>query len=117
MIRTWLGWLLGGAVVSRTPEQQARVEAEVEHLTLYQLPGCPFCATVRRALRRLGLAIETRNISSQARYREELRAGGGETQVPCLRIREPDGSVRWLYESADIVAYLRRRFDPVGRPG
>jgi len=30
--------------------------------------------------------------------------------VPVLRIEEPDGSVSWLPESADIVAYLVQRF-------
>ncbi len=31
-------------------------------------------------------------------------------QVPCLRIEEGE-RVRWLYESADIIAYLKKRLD------
>jgi hypothetical protein len=30
--------------------------------------------------------------------------------VPVLRIEQPDGAVRWLPESADIVDYLEQRF-------
>jgi glutathione S-transferase len=37
----------------------------------------------------------------------DLIAGGGKDQVPCLRIENDDGDVRWLYESIDIVRYLK----------
>jgi len=30
--------------------------------------------------------------------------------VPCLRIDKDDGSVQWMYESNDIIAYLKREF-------
>jgi hypothetical protein len=26
--------------------------------------------------------------------------------VPCLRIEQPGGGVRWMHESADIIRYL-----------
>jgi glutathione S-transferase len=45
----------------------------------------------------------------EAGRRAELIAGGGKGQVPCLRIETDDGNVRWLYESADIIAYLREQ--------
>ena len=27
--------------------------------------------------------------------------------VPCLRIKQPDGSDSWLYESEEVIKYLR----------
>ena len=41
---------------------------------------------------------------------DELIRGGGKSQVPCLRIDHPGGTTQWMYESTDIIAYLRRRF-------
>jgi len=38
---------------------------------------------------------------------QALIQGGGKTQVPCLRIEQSDGSVEWMYESNDIIRYLR----------
>lgn len=43
----------------------------------------------------------------RAAYAEELIKQGGKRQVPCLRI-EQGSKVKWLYESADIVAYIEK---------
>ena len=32
---------------------------------------------------------------------------GGKYQAPCLRISEPNGEDEWLYESDDIISYLK----------
>ncbi|WP_067560612.1 glutaredoxin family protein [Halofilum ochraceum] len=93
----------------RTPEQQAEVERRAQHLTLYHRPTCPFCMRVFIALARLDIPIQRRNITTDAEARTELGAGGGRQQVPCLRIDESAGT-RWLYESADIIAYLEAQF-------
>ena len=37
----------------------------------------------------------------------DLIAGGGKSQVPCLRIENEAGNVRWMYESIDIIRYLK----------
>ncbi len=42
-----------------------------------------------------------------SRNNADLIAGGGKSQVPCLRIETENGDVRWLYESIDIVRYLK----------
>ncbi len=39
----------------------------------------------------------------------ELIRGGGSPTVPCLRIEESSGEVRWLYESLDIIEFLKQR--------
>ncbi|NLO81314.1 MAG: glutaredoxin [Xanthomonadaceae bacterium] len=79
-------------------------------LSLYQYDACPYCALVRMAIRELGLDIEIRDVLRHPRFRRELIAGGGSSQVPCLRLDYPDGRTRWMYESLDIIDYLRRRF-------
>lgn len=94
----------------RSAQQQSATDARTARLTLYHFPACPYCVRVAREIERLILKIETRDILRNEEYLEELRAGGGRTRVPCLCIRDDDGTVEWLYESADIIAYLRAHF-------
>ena len=80
----------------------------IDGLTLYHLPTCLFCWRVRLAAWRLGLSLPMKNLLLEPSAHRELVAQGGKMQVPCLRIDET-GGVRWLYESADIINYLRER--------
>ena len=89
----------------RTAEQQQEVNKACQQLALYLYDTCPFCIRVKRVIRHLDLPIEERNINHSRTYKAELRNGGGKTQVPCLRIVNADGSVKWLYESRDIIRY------------
>ncbi len=75
---------------------------------LYHFEACPYCARVRSTIAERGLAVDLRDIRQNPAFREELVAGGGKGQVPCLRIEHDGGSVEWLYESADIIAYLKK---------
>jgi len=75
---------------------------------LYHFVACPFCAVTRSALKHLDLDVEERDIRKQPHFRKELIQGGGKGQVPCLRIEEA-GKVTWLYESQDIIRYLKQR--------
>lgn len=75
-------------------------------LSLYHFQACPFCASTRTTITGLAVDVELRDIVNQRQYRDELIQGGGKPQVPCLKI-EQNGQTRWLYESRDIVAYLR----------
>jgi len=95
--------------LQRSPEAQRAVEEATRGLSLYQFYACPFCVKTRRAIRALNLPIETRDAQQDPEHREALKSGGGEIQVPCLRIEE-QGEVRWMYESAEIIAYLQGRF-------
>lgn len=79
-----------------------------ERYTLYQYDSCPYCARVRRFLAEAGLDLPMKDTLRDPEARRELIAGGGSPQVPCLRI-ERDGRVQWLYESLDIIDYLRGR--------
>jgi glutaredoxin len=114
-------WLLGRVILlgellfsprfpQRNAEAQAALDVQTRNLTLYQFQACPFCVKVRFVMQRMGLNIETRDARRVPVYREELAAGGGQIKVPCLRINEPDGQVRWLYESSQIIDYLEQRF-------
>ncbi|MCP4076222.1 MAG: glutaredoxin [Gammaproteobacteria bacterium] len=108
-IVVFIDWITRPSKLERTPEQQLLVEKQLKDMTLYQLYACPFCIKTRRALRRLNLPMEIRSVSVGSPYREELQAGGGQVQVPCLRLQQ-DGKDVWMYESADIINYLEQRF-------
>ena len=95
-----MGWL---GIIARTIEV-----AMTERYTLYHFPSCPYCARVRSFLDQAGIDIDLRNIHADPQALHDLRSGGGSTMVPCLRIQDGD-KVRWLYESLDIIEYLRAR--------
>ena len=94
----------------RGAQRQSATDARAARLTLYHFPACPYCVHVARVIEQLTLKIETRDILRNDDYFEELHAGGGRTRVPCLRIRSDDGTSEWMYESADIISYLRAHF-------
>lgn len=54
-----------------------------------------------------------KNILSNVEFKTELISGGGKKQVPCLRIETENNEARWLYESADIIRYLRQKTQDV----
>lgn len=107
-----LNFIFSPTSPKRTTQAQQEVDAKTQNLSLYQLPSCPFCVKVRRAMKREGLTIELRNINKKNDYREELIREGGKPTVPCLRIEKTDGQVQWLYESKDIVSYLQQLVSP-----
>jgi len=94
----------------RAPEAQQDVDRQCRDLALYQFKTCPFCIKVRQEMRRLALNIELRDAQHDAANRAALLQGGGKPSVPCLWIRDEQGNERWMYESGDIMAYLRERF-------
>lgn len=75
-------------------------------LSLYYFESCPFCQRVLRVLPGLKLNVELCNIHEKSEYFDELVQGGGKSTVPCLKI-ESQGQVKWLYESLDIIDYLK----------
>lgn len=96
--------------IVRSIEAQQQVERESTQMALYHFRTCPFCIKVRHEMGRLSLPIELRDAQHDAGHREALLQGGGKVQTPCLRITGEDGQVQWLYESGDIIQYLRQRF-------
>ncbi len=77
-----------------------------DKLALYHFEGCPYCMRARAAIDRLGVEVELRDIFADIRHRDELVSAQGRATVPVLHITSPNGEVRWMPESADIVRYL-----------
>jgi glutaredoxin len=102
--------LTAPAGLVRPPDAQREVDRQCRDLALYQFRTCPFCIKVRQEMRRLSLDIELRDARHDAGHRAALAHGGGKAVVPCLRIDDERGNSRWMYESGDIIGYLRERF-------
>ncbi|MGB5854255.1 MAG: glutaredoxin [Oceanisphaera sp.] len=78
-----------------------------DKLVLYQKAWCPYCDRVKSVVDELGLIIQSCD-TNQPEHLQALMSGGGQRMVPCLRIEFEPGQYFWLYESADIIAYVRR---------
>ncbi len=102
-------WLTRGRKKKRSAEELASLTEATQHLSIYQFYTCPFCVKTRRALHQLNLPIELRDARSEGEHRTALLEGGGRVKVPCLRIESEDGT-EWMYESNNIIAYLREQF-------
>ncbi len=90
-------------------------EAE-ESLALYYTPTCPYCVRVLRVIDELGVEVELRDVWADRRYRAELVEARGRATVPVLRCTSANRD-RWMPESADIVRYLRARFETTTNSG
>ena len=77
-------------------------------LTLYVLPGCPFCAKVERKLDELGLEYETIEVPRAHAERDEVERVSGQTGVPVLV--DDEHGVEGMPESDDIVSYLEETY-------
>jgi glutaredoxin len=107
----FFNWVFTPKSIKREASKQALIDVETQKLVLYQYASCPFCVKVRRAMKRNGLNIETRDAKRSEQFKEELLQGGGQLKVPCLRIEDDNGDVRWMFESGDIISYLEQRFN------
>jgi len=96
--------------IVRPAASQAEVDQQCASLVLYQYKTCPFCIKVRQEMRRLALKVERLDAQHPGTHREALISGGGKAKVPCLKITDPAGNTQWLYESGEIIKYLRSRF-------
>ncbi len=106
----FVDWITRPEIPTITAEKQAEFDASTSTMKLYQFNQCPFCVKTRRAIRRLGLNIETRDARNDPQWNSELIDQGGKYQVPCLRVVQDDGSIDWIYESDNIVGFLDQRF-------
>lgn len=87
-------------------EDRKKVSNASANMALYQFESCPFCVKVRRFMKSEGIEVPLVDATIEP-GRGELLRGGGKLQAPCLKITETSGAVRWLYESNDIIHYLR----------
>jgi glutaredoxin len=105
-----LDFLTSPKALVRGAAAQKAIDDVTATMSMYQFKTCPFCVKVRRELKRHSLHIELRDAKNDAEIKAELVREGGQHKVPCLRIEKPDQSVEWLYESNDIIAYLKNQF-------
>ena len=77
-------------------------------ITLYELPGCPFCIKVRRKLEELDLEYDVIEVPRSHASRTEVQEISGQTGVPVI-VDEEHG-VEGMPESSDIVAYLEETY-------
>lgn len=96
--------------VQRAQDAQSTVDLACTRLALYHFSTCPFCIKVRHEMARLSLPIPLRDAQHDHKHKTALMSGGGKVQTPCLRIEHEPGNIEWLYESRDIIHYLRQQF-------
>lgn len=78
-------------------------------LVLYYYEECPYCQKVLRFLKDSQISVTLKNTRTDSKAREELMKIGGKSQVPCLVINGKP-----LYESVDIIAWLKENIVYVG---
>ena len=95
------GWR--GALAYRPADKQPE-----KLLELYEYEDCPYCRLVREALTELDLDARIYPCPKRGeRFRPRVRELGGKLQFPFLV--DPNTGTQ-MYESADIVAYLRETY-------
>lgn len=78
--------------------------AYLENHQLYYKKTCPYCQKVLRFMEANHLTMDTRDTTQPGNQNDLIRIGG-KKQVPCLIINGKP-----LYESDDIIEYLRDSF-------
>lgn len=78
--------------------------SEPEQLKLYYQSWCVYSRKVLHFIERNNLPVDLCS-TAEPDNQEYLITQGGKNQVPCLFIEGKP-----LYESGDIIAYLRKRF-------
>ncbi|MEF8807724.1 glutaredoxin family protein [Natronomonas sp.] len=78
------------------------------NITLYELPGCPFCIRVINKLDELGLEYDSIEVPRAHSQREEVKEVSGQTGVPVI-VDEEHG-VDGMAESRDIIEYLEETY-------
>lgn len=74
---------------------------------LYSGTYCPFCKMVEKFIKENGLEdkVPVVLIDKDQEALNTLIEGGGKRQVPCLYHQG-----QWMYESQDIMEFLREKF-------
>lgn len=75
----------------------------MKQLTLYVMPGCPFCERVTDYIDQENLDVDIVDIFEDRAGLRHLRKVGGKIQCPCLFIDDEP-----LYESVAIMDYLKQ---------
>lgn len=104
MVLNWLKSLFLGTSKTSEPVKV------INNLALYHFDGCMYCWAVKRQMKRLNIDFELRNIHKSDTHLKALVTNGGKQTVPCLLINKEQKKPQWMYESADIIRYLRDNY-------
>ena len=97
--------------ILRKKIDQDRIDNQTKDLTIYQFEACPFCVKVRRFIRRNSLKINLKDAKNNKTFKSELVNEGGKHKVPCLKIEKINSKTIWLYESNEIIKFLKKEFE------
>lgn len=75
--------------------------------SLYYHNMCPFCLRVLSILPSVKATIEKCDVMRNPAFRQQQQQATGRTTVPCLLIEDENGKEQWMYESADIIRFLK----------
>jgi len=78
------------------------------NITLYELPGCPYCAKVIDKLNQLGIEYDSIEVPRSHSQRTDVEDVSGQTGVPVI-VDEEHG-VDGMSESDDIVEFLEENY-------
>ena len=96
--------------ILREKIDQDRIDKETKNLTIYQFEACPFCVKVRRFIMKNSLKINLKDAKNNKTFKSELVNEGGKHKVPCLKIEKINSKTVWLYESTEIIKFLKKEF-------
>ena len=96
--------------ILRKKIDQDRIDKETKNFTIYQFEACPFCVKVRRFIRKNSLKINLKDAKNNKTFKSELVNEGGKHKVPCLKIEKINSKTIWLYESTEIIKFLKKEF-------
>lgn len=79
----------------------------IAEITLFQLPGCPYCRQVKEKLEEKKVRYTTINVSPSRNdvLRKKLAEKSGGATVPVLKVGE-----KYIGESDAIISYLNQNF-------
>ena len=96
--------------IVREKISQDRIDKKTKDFTIYQFEACPFCVKVRRFIWKNSLKINLKDAKNNKTFKSELVNEGGKHKVPCLKIAKTSSDTIWLYESTEIIKFLKKEF-------
>jgi len=96
--------------ILRKKIDQDKIDKETKYFTIYQFEACPFCVKVRRFIMKNSLKINLKDAKNNKTFKSELVNEGGKHKVPCLKIAKKYSKTIWLYESTEIIKFLKKEF-------